>query len=89
LGIEATIPATAGDIRMAERLMVLPSRDMTRVRLVRVPDDMSEPEAYRYVTGLVAEVPRRPGEDWVEDVLDVLEDHGFESLGFVLGPTLD
>ena len=38
---------------MAERLMVLPSKDVGRIRLVTVPEDMSPHEAYRYVTGLV------------------------------------
>ena len=74
---------------MAERLMVLPSKDVGRVRLVTVPEDMSSHEAYRYATGLVAEVPRNEEQQWVDDVLDVLEDHGFEAVEFVLGPTLD
>ena len=63
---------------MADRLMVLPSKDVGRVRLVTVPDDMSSHEAYRYATGVVAEVPRDDEEHWVGDVLDTLEDHGFE-----------
>jgi hypothetical protein len=74
---------------MPDRLMVLPSKDVGRVRLVTVPDDMSSHEAYRYATGVVAEVPRNDEEQWVEDVLDTLEDHGFESVEFILGPTLD
>lgn len=74
---------------MTERLMVLPSKDVGRVRLVTVPEDMSSHEAYRYVTGLISEVPRASDDHWVESVLDTLEDHGFETVGFILGPSLD
>jgi hypothetical protein len=74
---------------MTERLMVLPSKDVGRIRLVTVPDDMSPHEAYRHVTALIAEVERTDDDHWVEDALDLLEDHGFESVDFVLGPPLD
>jgi len=74
---------------MAERLMVLPSKDVGRIRLVTVPEDMSPHEAYRYVTGLVSEIERTGEDQWVDEVLELLEDHGFESLEFVLGPPLD
>lgn len=74
---------------MAERLMVLPSKDVSRIRLVTVPEDMSPHEAYRYVTGLVSEIERTGEDQWVEDVLDLLEDHGFEGMDFTLGPPLD
>ena len=74
---------------MAERLMILPSKDVGQVRLVTVPEDMSSHEAYRYVTGLVAEIERTGEDQWVEDVLDLLEDHGFEGVDFTLGPPLD
>jgi hypothetical protein len=80
----------AEEVRMmAQRLMVLASKDVGRVRVVTVPEDMSPHEAYRYATGVVAELPRTDGDQWVEDVLDALEDHGFEPVGFILGPTLD
>jgi len=69
--------------------MVLPSRDVGRIRVVTVPEDMSPHEAYRYVTGLIAGVERTGADSWVEDVLDVLEDHGFETVDFSLGPPLD
>jgi len=74
---------------MSERLMVLPSKDVSRIRLVTVPEDMSPHEAYRYVTGLVAEIARTGENRWVDDVLDLLEDHGFEGVDFTLGPPLD
>lgn len=74
---------------MTERLMVLPSKDVGRIRLVTVPEDMSPHEAYRYVTGLIAEIDRTGEDQWVDDVLDLLEDHGFEGVEFALGPPLD
>jgi hypothetical protein len=69
--------------------MVLPSKDVGRIRMVTVPEDMSPHEAYRYVTGLVSEIERTGEDQWVDDVLDLLEDHGFESVDFALGPPLD
>ncbi|MCU0836679.1 MAG: hypothetical protein MUC77_19960 [Chromatiaceae bacterium] len=74
---------------MTEQLMVLPSADVTRVRLLRIPQDMSAQEAYRCVTGLIAEVEDGERADWVEGILDTLEGHGFELVDFVLGPSLD
>ena len=74
---------------MAERLMVLPSKDVGRIRLVRVPEDLGPQEAYRYVTGLIAGAERAREDRWVEEVLDLLEEHGFEGVEFALGPTLD
>ena len=74
---------------MTERLMILPSSNVQRVRLVTVPEDMSAHEAYRYVTGLISEVPREDEGGWMDNVLDTLEDHGFETVDFLLGPTLD
>ena len=74
---------------MAKRLMVLPSKDVGRIRVVTMPEDMSPHEAYRSVTGLVSEVERTGKDQWVEDVLDLLEDHGFDGVEFTLGPPLD
>jgi len=74
---------------MAKRFMVLPSKDVGRIRLVTVPEDMSPHEAYRSVTGLIAEIERTGEDRWVEDVLDRLEEHEFSDEEFVLGPPLD
>jgi len=74
---------------MAKKLMVLPCKDVGKIRLVTVPEDMSPHEAYRSVTGLVSEIDRTPDDQWVDEVLDLLEDHGFSGVDFVLGPPLD
>jgi hypothetical protein len=74
---------------MTRRLMVLPSQDPARIRLVTVPQDLGLQEAYRLVTGLVAEVEDAAGEEGLADVLEALEGRGFEPVDFALGPALD
>jgi hypothetical protein len=70
-------------------LMILPAADKTRIRLVRIPPDYPPKEAYRHVTGLIAELEeQQPGCCW-DDVIALLEDHGFEAVAFQLGPSLD
>jgi len=74
---------------MSDTLMVLPARDPTQIRLVRVPDELEEHEAFRHVTGLIASVEEQnPDYQW-EDIAATLEDHGFEPVDFLLGPALD
>jgi hypothetical protein len=72
---------------MSQSLMLLPCREPSRTRLVRIPADLSPQEAYRYVTGLIAEV-EATGEDCLAEVLEALEGRGFEPVDFVLGPAL-
>jgi hypothetical protein len=74
---------------MFARLMVLPNRDPTRIRLVTIPEDLGPQEAYRMVTGLTAEVEETAGPDGLADVLEALEARGFDPVDFVLGPALD
>ena len=74
---------------MTDRLMILPACDKTRIRLVRMPHDLEQQEAYRHVTGLIAQVEEQDPDCTWEDVLTVLEDHGFEAVPFQLGPALD
>ena len=74
---------------MNNKLMILPAREFTRIRLVSVPDDIEEHELYRHVTGLIASVEEdNPDYTW-EDIAALLEDHGFQPVEFVLGPALD
>ncbi len=74
---------------MSDTLMILPADNVEAIRLVRVPDEFEQHEAFRHVTGLIASVEEEnPGCDW-EDIAAVLEDHGFEPVDFVLGPALD
>jgi hypothetical protein len=74
---------------MQETLMILPAKDANAIRLVRIPPDFEKHEVYRHVTGLIASVEEdNPDYDW-EDIEAVLEEHGFETVLFVLGPELD
>jgi len=74
---------------MNELLMILPSHDPEKIRVVRVPEDYEDHEAYRHVTGLIARIEEAdPGCD-LEDILEVLADHGFTPIPFVMGPEID
>ena len=73
---------------MYKNLMILPAAAAENIRLIQIPDDFEEHEAYRYVTGLIAKAEEDPDYSW-DDILELLEDRGFESIDFVLGPSLD
>ena len=73
---------------MSDKLMILHSKDEKSIRLVKIPDDFEEHEVYRFATGVIASVEESiPDYDW-EDVLEVLEEHGFEEVDFILGPEI-
>lgn len=73
---------------MNDNLMILPADNPADIRLIQIPEDFEEHEAYRYVTGLIAKAEEDPDYSW-DDILDLLEERGFESVDFVLGPSLD
>lgn len=73
---------------MTQRLMVLPGRKPEQTRLVTVPEDLEEHDAYRHVTGIIAAVEEAHPECTWAEVADSLEDHGFSVVEFVLGPEL-
>jgi hypothetical protein len=74
---------------MSDKLMILPAGKRSDIRLVRIPEDFEEHEVYRHVTGLIAAVEEAdPDYSW-EDIQAVLEDHGFDTVPFILGPALD
>ncbi len=70
-------------------LMILPASDKTQIRLVRIPPDYRDREVHRHVTGLIAQVEEENPDCTWEDILERLEDHGFEAVDFQLGPSLD
>jgi hypothetical protein len=70
-------------------IMVLPSKDCSRIRVVRVPADFERQEAFRHVTGLIAAVEsENPGYGW-DDIAEALEAQGYELVDFLLGPSLE
>jgi len=73
---------------MSAKLMVLPGNEPEKSRLVRIPDDMKEQEAYRHATGVIAAVQEADSNCSWEEVMDALEERGFEAVEFTLGPTL-
>ena len=73
---------------MSSRLMVLPAKDFERIRLVEIPEDLEGREAFRSITGLIAQAEEESGTAW-EEIAALLEDHGFVPVEFQLGPELD
>ena len=74
---------------MDNRFMVLPSRNSGAIRLVQIPDDIEAQEAYRHVTGVISSIEEALTDyDW-DDIEDALEEHGYQQVQFILGPTLD
>ena len=73
---------------MSNTLMILPASDTRNIRLVRIPDDFESHEVFRHVTGLIAAVEEQDPDCDQDDILAALEDHGFETVEFILGPTL-
>lgn len=74
---------------MSNNYMVLPSRDYGNIKLVRIPDDMEQQEAFRYATGLIASFQEESEPGSYEDLDDLLEEKGFTCVDYVLGPELD
>jgi hypothetical protein len=73
---------------MSTSLMILPASDSKSICLVRLPEDFEAHEAYRHVTGLIATIQEQQPEYSSDDILAILEDHGFEPVDFILGPAL-
>ena len=74
---------------MSSTLMLLPSQDSGKTRLVSIPADLKEQEAYRHATGIIAAIEENnPNYDWA-DIEDALEEHGFRTIDFIMGPALD
>jgi len=73
---------------MSNTLMILPASNAKNSRLVRIPNDFESQEAFRHVTGLIASVEEQDPDCDRDDILAVLEDHGFETVEFILGPML-
>jgi hypothetical protein len=81
--------ATPKEKKVSDRLMILPAKDATAIRLVRIPADYEEHEVFRHVTGIIAKIEEdNPDYTW-DDIQADLEDHGFEPVSFILGPELD
>jgi hypothetical protein len=88
--IFAVIAAIAAkEKKVSNRLMILPAKDPAAIRLIRIPEDYEEHEVFRHVTGIIASVEENNPEYAWDDIQTELEDQGFESIAFILGPELD
>ncbi len=74
---------------MSVRYMILPAADLRDLRLLQIPLDFEQHEAYRRVTTLLAAVQEADPQCSWEDMAQVLESQGFTPLAFMLGPLLD
>jgi hypothetical protein len=74
---------------MSQTLMVLPSVEFNRIRVVRIPDDLDANEAYRFATGIIAQAEETNADYSWEDISEALEGRGFEPVEVQIGPTLD
>jgi len=71
---------------MTDKLMILPSSDTKKIRLLAIPEDYEEHEVYRAATGAIARIEDNlPDYNW-DDLMEELEDMGFSEVSFVLGP---
>jgi len=71
---------------MAAKLMILPSKDSNKIRLLKIPTDYEDQEVYRAATGAIGRIEDNlPDYEW-EDLMEELEDMGFEEVSFLLGP---
>lgn len=74
---------------MSAKLMLLPSSEPHKPRLIAIPSDIDAHEAFRFATGIIAAVEEEnPNCSW-EDIEEVLEEKGFESVAYILGPEIN
>jgi hypothetical protein len=70
------------------KIMVFPSQEFDHIKLMQVPEDFEEHEAYRCATTLISELQENnPDCSW-EDVEERLEESGFILLDGIIGPEL-
>jgi hypothetical protein len=66
--------------------MLLPAKTAEQYRLLEIPSDYEEHEAYRHVTGIIAAVEEQDGS--IDDIIEALEIKGFVEVNVLLGPVL-
>lgn len=71
------------------KFMILPSKDVANIRLLRILTDYTAQEAFRHVTGIIAELENSDAACTWDDIAEQLETQGYEIVKFVQGPSLD
>ncbi|CAK0775746.1 conserved hypothetical protein [Gammaproteobacteria bacterium] len=75
---------------MTARYMLLPSQDPDQSRLLMLPPDLEPLEAYRYATGIIAQLEEARGPSPTsDDVSEALEERGFQPVPLIWGPRID
>ena len=74
---------------MSKRYMLLPAKHSYDYKLVSIPDDFQDRDAHRHVTALIATIQEEDDDYTWDDIEPVLEEHGFVTLDYELGPDLD
>ncbi len=74
---------------MSAKLIMLPGKKLEQTRLVKIPDHYDGHEAFRHTTGLIAGVEEENTNCTWDDIAEVLEEHGFEVVDYIIGPELD
>ena len=74
---------------MPAKLIMLPSKTLEQIRLIKIPEHYDGHEAFRHTTGLIAGVEEEnPDHTW-DDIAEALEAHGFEVVDYIMGPELN
>lgn len=72
-----------------QQYMILPSNVPANIHLLLIPNDYNGHEAFRHVTGLIAEIESSSQTYGWEEILMQLEAQGYEEIKFILGPAVD
>ncbi len=75
---------------MEDRFILLPGQRPEETRLLRIPADYSDLDAYRRVTAIIARCQTDATEGGsIAPCLEALADDGFEEVDVVIGPHLE
>jgi len=73
---------------MPDTYILLPSEHPDDAHLLRIPADVSDRDAYRLVTALVAGIEDGSGPDNARELIERLAQEGFTEVRLVVGPQI-
>ncbi len=79
---------TSGVDTMQDKFILLPAVHADQARLLKIPQEISEMDAYRRVTSLIAAHQERTAQPAIQDMIDSLADEGFVEVPLIIGPHL-
>jgi len=74
---------------MQDKFILLPAQRSEDARLLRIPSDVLERDAFRLVTALAAELEEDSGKDKMRELLERLTEKGFTEAHLVVGPQIN